>query len=509
MLRAGTFTILAALAVWAVPAAKAAEKPPKPVPADAVAKITKAMPDRATVKPARKRKVLVFCKCRGFRHGSIPYAAKALEIMGRRTGAFQAVVSGDEAAFEPDSLKPFDAIVLNNTTGELLLPGRKELASLSADDRAAALKQAEARRKALLEFVAGGKGLVGIHAATDCSYKWKEFGEMIGGYFRGHPWHQDVAIRIDEPSHPVNAAFGGKGFTVKDEIYQFGEPYSRAKLRVLLSLDMEKTPDKGRRRDKDYAVSWVKPYGRGRVFYCSLGHRNEIFWNAAILRHYLDGIQFAIGDLKADCRPSRPPAATQAATQAARWEVLFDGNDLSLWDGKEGGWHVEDGAIAWRKGAGFLWSKKTYGDFVLSLEFNVSKGANSGIFLRTASRRNWLHSGIEVQILDSFGKEKVGRHDCGAIYDCLAPSANAVREPGEWNRIVITCQANTIAVVLNDRPIIDMDLNRWTEPHRNPDGTKNKFNTAYKDMPRAGYIGFQDHGRAVWFRDVRIRQLGE
>ncbi|MHC4501746.1 MAG: ThuA domain-containing protein [Planctomycetota bacterium] len=250
------------------------------VPDRDVQKITDAMPKKATAKPARPRKLLVFNLCRGFRHGSIPWGAKALEIMGRTTGAFETVESSDPSVFGPDSLNQFDAVCMNNTTGQLF-----------NDD---------VSKKSLLDFVRGGKGIIGIHAATDCFYKWAEYGEMMGGYFWGHPWNEKVAVKLDDPGHPVLAAFGGKGFEVADEIYQFKDPYSRKALHVLLSLDTTKTNMKKggiRRTDGDFAVAWVRSYGKGRVFYCSLGHRNEIFWNPAILRHYLDGIQFAMGDL--------------------------------------------------------------------------------------------------------------------------------------------------------------------------------------------------------------------
>lgn len=263
-----------------------------------VEKIRSAMPDRPAAPPAQPRKLLVFTLCKGFKHDSIPVASKAIQIMGRRTGAFETVESDDPAVFAPESLKQFDAVCMNNTTGELF------------DD--------PALRQSLADFVKGGKGLVGIHAATDCFYKWRVYGEMLGGYFESHPWNEAVTVKIDDPAHALTQMFGGEGFAVADEIYQFGpgnagwEAYSRERLRVLLSLDMAKTADKGKRADKDYAVAWVKPYGRGRVFYCSLGHRNEIFWNPKILAFYLVGIQFALGDLEADTTPSAsvPEAST-------------------------------------------------------------------------------------------------------------------------------------------------------------------------------------------------------
>ena len=254
-----------------------------------VQKMASAMPKAPRVAPAEPRKLLVFTLCKGYAHSSIPYAAKALEIMGNETGAFTAVVSDDVGMFAPEKLRAFDAVCMDNTTGELF------------DDPA--LKQS------LLDFVKGGKGIVGIHAATDCFYNWAEYGEMMGGYFDGHPWGagDTVGIKLDDPAHPVNAAFKGRGFRVKDEIYQFKAPYSRDELRVLLSIDTANSDmtKKGiKRTDGDFAVAWVRSYGAGRVFYCSLGHNHEIFWNPPILQHYLDGIQFALGDLEADMAPS-------------------------------------------------------------------------------------------------------------------------------------------------------------------------------------------------------------
>ncbi len=272
------------------------------LPPDVIEKIASAVPAKARVKPVRKRTLLVFTLTRGFRHSSIPHAAKALELMGKATGAYRVVVSDDPAMFEPKRLKRFDAVLLANTTGELFLP--PDLDKLPPAQREAARKRNTALKESLLSFVRGGKGLAGIHSATDCFYAWPEFGEMIGGYFNGHPWHQPVGIVLDDPDHPLCTVFEGEDFELNDEIYQFKEPYSRESLRILLRLDRKKTPERGNRSDNDYAVSWVRSYGKGRVFYCSLGHREEIFWNPLILRFYLDGIQFALGDLPADTTPS-------------------------------------------------------------------------------------------------------------------------------------------------------------------------------------------------------------
>ena len=452
------------------------------VPEEELQRITAAIPEKPTVSPAHPRKLLLFNLCKGFKHDSIPYVEAALHAMGKKTGAFTVTVSEDVQVFAPQSLGQYDAVCFNNTTGELF------------DD--------PALKKSLVDFVKDGKGIIGIHAATDCFYNWPEYGEMMGGYFDGHPWNERVGVKVDEPAHPVVAAFGGQPFEISDEIYQFRLPYSRYNLRVLLSLEARKTDMSKpgiRRTDGDFAVSWIRGYGKGRVFYCSLGHRSEVFWNPMIMKHYLDGIQFAMGDLAADATPSSRPAN-------AGWVPLFNGRDLSGWTCKEGSWAVEDGTMS-RKGGGDVWTEATYGDFILDLEFKLDPETNSGVFFRTADLKDCVQTGIEMQVLDSFGKPQPDKHDCGAIYDCLAPSKNMVKKPGEWNHATITCLGSRIVIVLNGDRVLDMNLDDWKEAGKNPDGTPNKFRTAYKDMPRAGHIGFQDHGKPVWYRNVFIRRL--
>ena len=204
-------------------------------------------------------------------------------------------------------------------------------------------------------------------------------------------------------------------------------------------------------------------------------------------------------------------ASSLALAGEEGWKVLFDGKGLDAWTQKAtGGWTIDaDGALAWQKGCGYIWTKDQFGNFVLDCDFKVSKGANSGIFIRTAKTGDPVKTGIEVQILDSVSRDKPSKNDCCSIYDCLAPSKNAEKPVGEWNHVTITCQDNKIEIVLNGEKIIDMDLDLWTEAHKNPDGSKNKYNTAYKDMPRRGFIGFQDHGNAVWYRNIRIKPLEE
>jgi type 1 glutamine amidotransferase len=268
---------------------------PKPSQEEIV-KIQEAMPNKAIVEPNKPRKLLVFNLCGpgGFRHTSIPYWNKALELMAQKTGAFSVVVSSDMDIFKAENLKQFDAVCFNNTTNLPFDPEKTpELC------------------QGLMDFVKGGKGIIGIHAATDNFNQWPEAQEMMGGKFTGHPWGASGtwAIKIDEPNHPLTVPFAGKGFKIKDEIYRTEPPlYSRDKQLVLMSLDMsdEATREKSEKpTDADTGISWIKTWGKGRVFYCSLGHNHDVTWNPAVLEHYLRGIQFALGDLKIDTKPKQ------------------------------------------------------------------------------------------------------------------------------------------------------------------------------------------------------------
>ena len=275
-----------------------------------VEKMQAAMPEEARVSPKQPRKLLIFCRSWGYKHSAIPYGAKAMEIMAQKTGAFEATVTYDDKLFEPENLKQFDAIVLNNTNQEIFLP--EDFAKLSPQRQAKARQRDEMLKKSFADFVRRGGGLAVIHAGVASFRGWPEFGDIIGARFDNHPWGagSTVVLRIEEPSHPLTAAFKEPYFIVTDEIYQVTAPYSRENLRVLISVDPVRTtitPAQRKlihRKDMDFAMTWVKTYGKGRVFYCALGHQHELFWNPVVVQHYLDGMQFVLGDLDGDTTPS-------------------------------------------------------------------------------------------------------------------------------------------------------------------------------------------------------------
>ena len=280
------------------------EQPAEKQLKDATEQLTKvkaALPEKAQVQPAQARRLLIFTRTAGFRHSSIELGAQTVAWLGQQTGAYESTVSDDIEMFAPDKLKAFDAVCMVSTTQDIFL-------DKGAADQEAARKRAGELEQSLRDYVTSGKGWAGIHAAGDMGDSRPEYRAMVGGTFQSHPWHEKVTVRVEEPRDAATAAFTEPDFEITDEIYLFKEPYSREKQRILLSLDMTKTAPKGNRKDNDYAVSWVKSYGQGRVFYSSLGHREEIFWNPLVLKHYLDGIQFALGDLKVDTTPHALPA---------------------------------------------------------------------------------------------------------------------------------------------------------------------------------------------------------
>ncbi len=288
--------------------AAAADPPAVKDPADR-AKIEQAIPARAFAAPAKARKLLIFDLNVNYGgHGSIAHANYAFTLMGEKTGAYQTVISRDPAVFRPESLKQFDAVFLNNTVGNLFVD--PDL------------------RRSLVEFVYSGGGLLGVHGTTvafmqwpGAKEDWPEFGIMLGGRGANHRNSDEhVFMKLDDPEHPLNSVFDRNGFDYRDEFFRVHETYSRNRVRVLQSIDTAKTDmnqtfPRGNcvRADNDYATAWVRGYGRGRVFYCTIAHNPYVFSDPLMLKFYLGAIQFALGDLPA---PTLPSAKLNAATRA-------------------------------------------------------------------------------------------------------------------------------------------------------------------------------------------------
>jgi uncharacterized protein len=290
-----------------------------------------ALPDSAPTTPKQPRRVLVLARAAGFVHASIPLAARTIEALGQKTGAWTTVITYSAADINIENLRQYDAIFLASTTGQFLD---------EPSDQAATT----ARRNALLEFVRGGKGLAGIHAATDSyhggapptgapanravdggSPLWPDFNRLIGGFFKFHwIYPTQIAVKIDDPENPINAPFTSlnqpsgvrlpRPFSIVDEVYTFNQDsWSRTNAHVLTSIDYAKMPSEvkalepaPRRTDGDYALSYIRREGKGRVFVEVLGHDESIYKITPMLAHILAGLQYALGDLQADDAPSMP-----------------------------------------------------------------------------------------------------------------------------------------------------------------------------------------------------------
>ena len=271
----------------------------KPLSQDQLAVIENAVPSEATAKPKSERRILMFYRCEGFIHGSIPYANHAVATMATKTKAFTVDLADTYDVFTTENLAKYDCILLNNTTG-MQFPTPMQ-------------------QNAFLDFVSGGKGLAGFHAASDNFGRHPECRALVGGQFAGHPWGGggNWAFKLDDPEHVLNRAFNGKGFWKHDEIYQYNpETYQGPEvLRLLVSLDMNQEEVSKQIKDgpREVPVSWIRKAGDGRVFYTNFGHREDTFNHPMILKHMLDGIQYALGDLEADATPTAQAKAMKPA----------------------------------------------------------------------------------------------------------------------------------------------------------------------------------------------------
>jgi hypothetical protein len=196
------------------------------------------------------------------------------------------------------------------------------------------------------------------------------------------------------------------------------------------------------------------------------------------------------------------------------WVLMFDGKSVDGWvcgskpmPAKQ----VVDGTLnTGKQGAYVSHFNRKFGDFHFACDFKFGPKTNSGIFLRIGKPGDGgIGRGFEVQVFDSFGKEKPTVHDCGALYELKAPSKNVVKPAGEWNHCEVVCQGSKVKVMLNGEWIIDADFDQWDKPNLNPDGSRHKFKWAFKDAPREGYIGLSDHGADCFYKNIKVKPLGE
>ncbi len=231
---------------------------------------------------AEPTRVLVYVQSAGYEHGVAKRAEQdGLSLVERQWQAWGgeddrlAVTCWDPATpFTAERLERFDAVFFY-TTGELPVPMES--------------------RQALLAWVDSGGAFTGAHCATDTYYEWAPWGDLIGAYFDGHPWHEEVRVTVEDGAHPSTTHLGDS-FAITDEIYQFKSPYARDRLHVLLTLDTSSVSlDKPtvKRTDGDFAISWTREQGEGRVFYTAMGHRPDVWQDPRFRRHLIEGVLWA------------------------------------------------------------------------------------------------------------------------------------------------------------------------------------------------------------------------
>ena len=246
--------------------------------------------------PPKRKKLLAIGDVKGFQHDSVSHGLAVIERLGQESGLYDTYIRTDAQLLTKQkiggnakNLDYFDA-VLFYTTGELEMSGQQktDFMSFIKDD---------------------GKGFIGAHSAIDTFYSWPEYGEMTGGYFDQHPWGVfNAPVIVEDPEFPAMKGFK-KTFTINDEIYQ-AKTYSRDKLRVLARLDPDKIDLKNprvHRTDRDFAVAWVKEYGKGRVFYSTFGHRPEVWDMPEVQKMYFEAIKWAMKLTDADITPRPLP----------------------------------------------------------------------------------------------------------------------------------------------------------------------------------------------------------
>ncbi|HKX32273.1 MAG TPA: ThuA domain-containing protein [Blastocatellia bacterium] len=225
---------------------------------------------------AKKPNVLYCTQSKGFRHAVLHESEEVMEGLGPANGFNVTITQHAEEYFTPEKLKNLDVIIFY-TTGELPL--------------------SDVQKAAFLNFIRSGKGFIGIHSATDTFYKWPEYGEMIGGYFDGHPWTQNdsVTLSATDRKSPLTKHWE-ESFTLTEEIYQFKE-FQKDKVTVTMSMDPAKTDmTKKGIKAKEFPITWSRNFGQGRVFYTALGHRPEVWRDQRFQTMVVNAVKWAARD---------------------------------------------------------------------------------------------------------------------------------------------------------------------------------------------------------------------
>jgi hypothetical protein len=312
---------------------------------------------------------------------------------------------------------------------------------------------------------------------------------MLGGEFKEHGPQVEVEVINQDPRHPACKNYPPT-FHIFDEIYLVNG-FQRSRVHGLLTLD--KHPNTG--APGDYPIAWCKMYGKGRVFYTSLGHREEVLENPDYQQHILGGIRWALRLVRSDATPQNPACKLSLVEAGRGFKLLFNGVDLAGWKlrGPAGrqSWSAQNGMLvnemSEKEPGNDLISAGSFRDFTIRYEYMIPKDGNSGVYLRGRH---------EIQILDDFekGKPEIGGN--GALYGIAAPAKFASRKPGQWQQVEATIKDNRVTVILNGVKVL------YNVAADRPTGAELDANL---DAP--GPIMLQGNHGPVAFRNFRLKPL--
>lgn len=277
-------------------------------------KIRALAPERTRFPVTGTKRILVFSLHTGFKHWVIPHAEEMVKILGAKSGAFEVVGSKDIGEFEPERLRRYHAVVLNNTCSK---PDFRDLFLDVLRDRAegelAAQQQQAARfERNLIQYVENGGGLLVLHGGVTTLNNSREFSRLLGASFDYHPPQQRFTVRVEDPQHPLTAAFTTGEFAHVDEPYFYKNAYEELDFRPLLSFRnaeiRQQRPGQEKTEGRTY-VAWIRAHGKGKVMYASPSHNAQSFENRQLLQFFLDGMQYVVGDVKCDDAPRPEQAA--------------------------------------------------------------------------------------------------------------------------------------------------------------------------------------------------------
>lgn len=273
-----------------------------------IEKIRVLAPESPSFPVTKKKSILVFSLHTGFEHWVIPHTEEMLRIISEKSGAFQVTGSKDISMFEPKILQRFDAIILNNTCSK---SDHRNLFwdKLRADSNADSvqlMKKALEMESNLIQYVEKGGGLMVVHGGVTTQNKSRAFSRLIGASFDYHPPQQAIQVRLVDPAHPLVHSFPKEGFNHVDEPYFYNNAYEELDFKPLLYFNNAEIT--GQRKDqvqsegKTY-VAWIRAQGKGKVMYCSPSHNAQSFENPDLLRFFLNGLQYVVGDVECDDSP--------------------------------------------------------------------------------------------------------------------------------------------------------------------------------------------------------------